>query len=182
MEQIKYQQKFHKFPSRWHLYKFLGELSPKFDFIHSAKLAPFCFADSDGNFHRCPTFTHFLNTINASFNGNFCIKSSRLIGQMIMLVETDEVKIIEGVTSKVVEGAFNKPVEEKEEFIESPKEEKPVIDKPTDVDWDMINNLKDNKYGKIELDEYAENNFGIKLNRRNTLENMIKDLKEQLGE
>jgi hypothetical protein len=50
-----------------------------------------------------------------------------------------------------------------------------------DVDWDMINKLENKKYDKVKLDEYAEKEFGIKLNQRNTLANMIKDLEDQLA-
>lgn len=48
------------------------------------------------------------------------------------------------------------------------------------VDWDWINSLENKKYHKEELDKYAEEKFKIKLNKRNTLENMIADFKSQL--
>lgn len=55
-----------------------------------------------------------------------------------------------------------------------------VAQEKKEVDWEMINSLENKKYDKIKLDKYAEENFGIKLNQRNTLENMIKDFKSQL--
>ena len=47
-------------------------------------------------------------------------------------------------------------------------------------DWEWIESLENKKDHKIELDEYAEKEFGIKLNRQNKIDNMIKDFKEQL--
>ncbi len=48
------------------------------------------------------------------------------------------------------------------------------------VDWEWVQSLKNKKYDKEDLDKYAESKFGIKLNRRNTIENMIEDFKFQL--
>ncbi|AUR86332.1 hypothetical protein NVP1084O_125 [Vibrio phage 1.084.O._10N.261.49.F5] len=47
-------------------------------------------------------------------------------------------------------------------------------------DWDWIGTLKNKKYDKVELDNYAMKEFNIKLNQRNTLENMIADFKGQI--
>ena len=55
-----------------------------------------------------------------------------------------------------------------------------VQDKP-DVDWEWIATLKNNTPSKKELDKYAKEKFNIDLNRRMTLENMVADLKTQLG-
>jgi len=55
-----------------------------------------------------------------------------------------------------------------------------VQDKP-DVDWEWISTLKNNTPSKKELDKYAKEKFNIDLNRRMTLENMVADLKTQLG-
>lgn len=55
-----------------------------------------------------------------------------------------------------------------------------VQDKP-DVDWEWISTLKNNTPSKKELDKYAKDKFNIDLNRRMTLENMVADLKTQLG-
>ena len=89
--------------------------------------------------------------------------------------------------------------------VESPKVEQPVKVKPEviqpapivslepsstetpsnviedTVDWSWINSLQNTKKDKEELDMYAERDLGIKLNRRNSIDNMIKDLKEQLA-
>tara|TARA_Y100001956_G_C4125696_1_gene189942 strand:- start:860 stop:1294 length:435 start_codon:yes stop_codon:yes gene_type:complete len=47
-------------------------------------------------------------------------------------------------------------------------------------DWEWIESLENKKDHKIELDEYADKEFGIKLNRQNKIDNMIKDFKAQL--
>ncbi len=70
-------------------------------------------------------------------------------------------------------------VEEEEEV----KEEVSEINTPTkSVDWDWINTLKNTKEDKKALDEYADADHNIKLKRTMSLENMIKDFKEKLGE
>lgn len=50
-----------------------------------------------------------------------------------------------------------------------------------EIEWDWINSLSNTKKDKAALDDWAEVTLGIKLNKRNTLPNMIADLKEQLG-
>lgn len=50
-----------------------------------------------------------------------------------------------------------------------------------DIPWDWINSLENKKYDKIKLDEFASEKFNIKLNQKNTLQNMILDFKNQLG-
>ena len=47
-------------------------------------------------------------------------------------------------------------------------------------DWEWIESLENKKDHKIELDEYADKEFGVKLNRQNKIDNMIKDFKSQL--
>lgn len=69
-------------------------------------------------------------------------------------------------------------VEVKEEVIlpTEPKQETKT------VDWEWVNGLKNTKEDKKALDEYAESEHDIKLKRTMSLENMIKDFKEKLGE
>lgn len=58
----------------------------------------------------------------------------------------------------------------------------PVVNEGTlDVDWAWINSLQNTKKDKEELDMYAERDLGIKLNRRNSIDNMVKDLKDKLA-
>lgn len=63
---------------------------------------------------------------------------------------------------------------------EEPAKEQPDNDGQSDlsIDWDFVDELvaEEDKNG---LDEYAET-FGIKLNRRYTIENMLKQFKESV--
>uniref|UniRef100_A0A6M3LFP4 Inh N-terminal domain-containing protein n=1 Tax=viral metagenome TaxID=1070528 RepID=A0A6M3LFP4_9ZZZZ len=52
-------------------------------------------------------------------------------------------------------------------------EDELIIDVPKDVDWNGITDKK-------ELEEYALEHFGVDLNRRKTLDNMKKELKEYI--
>jgi hypothetical protein len=60
------------------------------------------------------------------------------------------------------------------------EEKSPEIESTEEVDWEWINTLENKKYDKVKLDEYAAEKFDIKLNQRNTIENMIIDFKTQL--
>ena len=62
--------------------------------------------------------------------------------------------------------------------VEETQEEVVQLEEEKTIDWDWIDTLKNNKSDKATLDKYAED-FNIKLNQRNSLKNMIIDLKEQ---
>ena len=78
------------------------------------------------------------------------------------------------------------PVKEDKQVVVAPKEITEVKSEATppvkEVDWSWIETLKNNKEDKKAFDEYAEGDYGIKLKRTMSLENMIKDFKEKLGE
>lgn len=176
MEQLKYKQKFQRFPSRYHLYKFLGEVCERFDFKKSAALAPYCFCDTDGNFHRCPTFLHFLNTINADFGGYWNIKASRQLGQSILLIEDENPEILKGIKSVIV----GKPVQPSTPIIEEDLQEEDSSN--VEVDWDLIEKMskKGTKVAKAELAEYCTP-FGIDLKKNESFDNMLAKFKEHLN-
>lgn len=92
-----------------------------------------------------------------------------VIAQIEDVVE--EASVEEDVIPVVVEEAIEIVTEEEVEPTESPE----------DVDWEWVNSLENKKYDKIKLDEYADEKFGIKLNRVMKIDNMIADLKEQLA-
>lgn len=77
-------------------------------------------------------------------------------------------------------------IEKAPEVISVKEEVKEVVQETStstkSVDWDWINTLKNTKEDKKALDEYAEADHDIKLKRTMSLENMIKDFKEKLGE
>ena len=172
MDQIQYKQDFNKFASRWHLYKFLGSILTGFDFAKSANLAPFCFADSEGNFHRCPTFVHFINTLNKDFGGTFDVKASRQIGQQIILIQSENPEILENIQSTIIPKVFADKVEDSKGTEETSK-----------VDWNYVESLNEmeTKVAKSLLEEYAKP-FGIDLKKNKSLANMVADLKAHVGE
>ncbi len=90
--------------------------------------------------------------------------------QQKVKVEQDVVDISEPLitidNSVAIEGALTEG---------HPTEEQPTID------WDWINSLQNKKYDKEALDVWCEKELSIKLNKRNTIENMIVDLKTQLN-
>ncbi len=80
----------------------------------------------------------------------------------------------------------NPTVKEEKVVIVTPKEITEVkseeIPHVKEVDWSWIETLKNTKEDKKAFDEYAEEDYSIKLKRTMSLENMIKDFKEKLGE
>lgn len=113
--------------------------------------------------------THYTATTFEGFKHNL----EKLTRQDLSSWKYDEPYWISGVVEEVVEElpAELPPVEE----IKVPTSIE------TEVDWEWISSLENKKYDKQKLDKYADENFSIKLNQRNTVDNMILDLKNQLG-
>lgn len=82
------------------------------------------------------------------------------------------------ITLDVQEDVSEDVLEVSESVIEVVEEESKET---PEIEWDWINSLSNTKKDKAALDDWAEVTLGIKLNKRNTLPNMITDLKEQLG-
>ena len=113
--------------------------------------------------------THYTATTFEGFKHNL----EKLTRQDLSSWKYEEPYWILGVVDEVVEElpAELPPVEE----IKVPTSIE------TEVDWEWISSLENKKYDKQKLDKYADENFSIKLNQRNTVDNMILDLKNQLG-
>lgn len=163
----------HKFfPNRFKLWEYLQPQCEGLDFNRTLRL-PICsysINDEDFIFHNSKDF---LVSLNKRFGLNYDEVRSQRRGQKFTLIwweddkdqavkkseETSEVVIEESIIDTELETASESP----------------------DVDWEWIESLTNTKPSKKALDEYAEKEFGLSLNRRNTLENMIIDFKEQLG-
>lgn len=95
--------------------------------------------------------------------------------QKVAVVEQDVVDIVEPLItiddSVAVEGLLTEDILTEEQSPEG----------HSTIDWDWINSLQNKKYDKEALDEWCEKELSIKLNKRNTIENMIVDLKTQLN-
>jgi hypothetical protein len=102
--------------------------------------------------------------------------------EVTTVVEPEEVTMVEPVD--VVEDVIESEDElisltpPTEEAVVTEDVEKVVADK--EPDWDWIATLTNSSPSKKSLDEYAEKEFDVSLNRRNTLDNMIADFKDQL--
>ncbi|CAH9011758.1 conserved hypothetical protein [Vibrio phage 424E50-1] len=105
--------------------------------------------------------------------------SDKLLGKgspAVAKIATPEVKVAE------------KPVQEEpvvvepEVIVEESVKESEVVseESSTEVDWEWIESLQDNKDSKLALDQYAEEKFDIKLKRNMKLPNMIAAFKEAL--
>ncbi|CAH9011893.1 conserved hypothetical protein [Vibrio phage 501E54-1] len=133
-----------------------------------------------------------LQTLNTMI-GEKVFVNGRLVGRQGFKVEIDS-EVSEQVLAKgepvsvVVEEKKVAKVEEpkKVEKAEAPvvEEEKAeaevVVESSTEVDWEWIESLQDNKDSKLALDQYAEEKFDIKLKRNMKLPNMIAAFKEAL--
>lgn len=145
---------------------------------------------TEGKVHVCDTFKKFLSLVN--YLGDLEFMHPICNGRGGSLFNIFSKKDYFGTEGE----PFVPVVEEVEEVdmgdllsldVEQPvvnptvAEDKVITTETKEVDWDMIEALENKKYDKIKLDEYAEKEFGIKLNQRNTLSNMIKDFKDQLA-
>lgn len=88
-------------------------------------------------------------------------------------------ELIDTITLVEEESVSEDVVEVLEEVVEVVEVEETT--EAPEIEWDWINSLSNTKKDKSALDDWAEVTFNIKLNKRNTLPNMIADLKEQLG-
>ncbi len=154
---------------------------PKVDItISSDFLKEFDLADKFGTRFRMKTLNEMLIKLN-SLGTHLDISTVSYVQGKFVLGEhsVEEVETIaEGVVQEVVHvpEVLDEVVEEVVESTEDVKEDS------VEVEWDWINSLVDNKDSKLQLDQYAENTFGIKLKRNMKLENMISIFKEKVKE
>ena len=159
----------HKFfPNRFQLWKYLEPKCKGLNFNRTLRL-PMCSFSVDGEDFISHDSKSFLVKLNDKFDLDYDVVRSQRRGQKFTLIwwESDETK----------------PEDKKEDLIKEVLEDEEVEDSEeasSEVDWEWINSLENKKYDKEKLDKYAEEKFSISLNRRNTLENMIVDFKEQL--
>jgi hypothetical protein len=158
------------FKTKLSLWNELKDKAEGLDFNATLRSTFLSFVMEDGTSYRCGDVKTFVNTINEVFGFNFDPRMCRKSGKNLTLFwddkseEVKEIKIEEEVTPEVLIS------------LEAEQEESVSLD----LSW--LDGLENNKKSKDKLDKYAEDEHGIKLNRRNTLENMIKDFKKQLSE
>lgn len=165
----------------------------RFDREATAKLGGYTFVTTDGTKYRSHSFRHWLQDMNQVFGttfnehrsivlmGGYNIYLKSPFPEEILSKETPE-EIVEDVKEMepflVVEDFEGEDTSEEDEVVE----EQPLSKEELfpEVDWEMINSLQNKKHDKIKLDDYAKESFSIDLNRRNTLDNMVKDFVDQL--
>lgn len=176
----------HEVYDKFKLYQKLEELNPKFSYRKSISLPfkKFGIIDDEGKYTHCGNFS------------DFCIQWCNLFGDYIdysldkgsfqsgkvfyvkwknldTVQEKEEIKQETLPEEKVnVEG-------EGASLISLSAEDVQVTEYPS-VNWEMINSLQNKKYDKEKLDQYAEETFSIKLNRKFTIDNMIAQFKEEI--
>lgn len=112
----------------------------------------------------------FAPRLSSVHNSGYTIFYPQGVSALEVVVTAKVKKVKEDVVEKVEEVAVV------EELVEAQTENTLTNNTP---DWAWVDTLKSVKADKVKLDKYAEG-FGIKLNRSNTLTNMIKDFKKQL--
>lgn len=120
--------------------------------------------------------THYTATTFEGFKHNM----EKLTRQDLSSWKYEEPYWISGVV-EAVDVVVEKVVEELPVELTPAEEIKALTSVETEIDWGWIGSLENKKYDKQKLDKYADENFSIKLNQRNTVDNMILDLKNQLG-
>ncbi len=157
---------------------------PKVDItISSDFLKEFDLADKFGTRFRMKTLREMLSKLDSL--GTHLDTSTVSYVQGKFVLGKHSVEDVETIAEGVVQEAVHVPeVSEEvvEEVVESIEEVKEASEDSVEVEWDWINSLVDNKDSKLQLDQYAENTFGIKLKRNMKLENMISIFKEKVKE
>ena len=155
----------------------LKELHEGFDLDASNRLPRWYFQDVGGAIYKSACAAHLFDALNKRF-GNF-IDPKRSIARsrnyVVTFLEEGE-KIKEDVKEVKI-------VEDKVEIVPEVPVSLIDLDSPNtipEVDWDWINVLKGTREDKKTLDKYAEDKFGIKLNRAKKIDGMRKDFKEAL--
>ena len=164
------------FTSKEEMVQQVSELSPLLDTqaMTTFKGHPrsYYVVNTDGEVFSCNTFKKFMSIISCVGELDFVYPVCTDLGGAHFNVYSKVDYFNTELPSTVIE----EDAVEEEIVVE---EVNPTIEH--NVDWDMINGLVNKKFDKIALDDYASAEFGIKLNQRNTLENMIVDFKAQLA-
>lgn len=162
------------FVSKFKLWEHFNQEVEGLDFNTTLRLPMFWFILDDGTEYRNGSVKEFAQSMNRVFSTNINEEFSYRYGSKCVLFFDEESKeeITEADGTMI---SLDEPVDENEEVTVSEAEEEPSITEP---DWDWVESLSSTKEDKLALDQYAEDNFDIKLKRNATLENMIKAFKE----
>lgn len=168
--------------SRVEMFEALEKRNPKFDAVASSftSIRKFGIKDINGEFTFCGGFQAFVPIWNNLFGAHIhpasfqsgkrfyvqWVEGSEEVTPVKPSVNTDPVTTASLITLDV------------EEPISVQKE----VNVPTkEVDWEWVESLENKKYDREKLDVYASDNFGINLNRKFTITNMVKKFKEELN-
>lgn len=175
----------HKFfPNRFSMWKYLEPQCDGLDLNKTLMMRILSFADQEKQYLNY-SMRDFAESMNSRFGTNINPTLSNYRGQKVTLffgeseVETPaKVEPLIELESAVNEAEIiEEVIVEKEAVIETKE-----VSEDYGVDWEWVESLKNSKYDKIALDEYAAEKFDITLNRVMKIENMIKDFKEKLAE
>lgn len=195
-----------KFTSKLEMITELASLTDRFDTEAMVAMIPksgprrLYLVTASGQQIACDNFKKFISVFSSISGLKFMSPICFGRGEVYNIFTTVDYFGTEGVKAEVVKPTPEKvevPVKvDKEEVVTDVEptpiqedildvepivsEEETVTEESVDVDWGWVEGLKNTKYDKIELDNYAETKFDIKLKRTNTMPNMILDFKAQL--
>lgn len=164
------------------LWFWLDEQTDKLDLNKSLVMQKHNFATKDGEEHYTPSYYHSFDKFEELFGIRIDSKLSTAINNthftLALLGDEDEASeiVIANVES---EEDTQQEVEESASVLTSfePEVSKEVEKVP---DWKWIESLENTPDDRLSLDNYAAEEFSVKLSRRKTIANMIKDFKEEL--
>lgn len=132
------------------------------------------------------TFFDVFGTRYAASTGDGMLYNlANFVGKETLVWDWEAPYWVSGKEEEVVSPKATPVLKKALEEVTEPVKEEVVINAEVkedkkQPDWDWISSLENKKFDKVKLDEYAESEFGIKLARNKTLENMVKDLKAAL--
>lgn len=152
------------FPNNTQLYIELHKLHKEFDPSESMVMSRYSFKDIQGEQYLAYDFATFVDKFNDRFGMTIDRANSQSAGRQSYLV-----KFLD-VAEKPVEA----PVEPREIA------DTLVVTEVLTPDWELIESFGNTKEDKLAFEQYADENFGIKLKRSMTIDKMVASFKESI--
>ncbi|CAM0038941.1 hypothetical protein VPHK460_0018 [Vibrio phage K460] len=166
---------------------FLSKRHEEINLNASISQPSFYFVTTDKVVHRATGTKMLAQVLNGLFGNYYSVEDSTTVTRQrgtlayaLQEQEKVETPVQEEKEEVVPEPEVKEVVEDSPSLISLDVEED-VTEDSKEPDWAWIESLENTKDDRLELDQYAEDEFSVKLSRRKTLENMIIDFKEELA-
>lgn len=176
---------YHYFTSQTDLYNHIKKYHEDLDVNTSLSMTRHSFADTDGGQYLAYSLEDFVEVYNNRFGKTFLKGKCQVAGKTSYLIYFEDDIEVKGTKHAVQE---QKQIEEttlpEEQEVTSDKEvvatEVADVDSLPEIDWEWVDSLSNNKYGKKDLEDYAKP-YEIDLKKNMSINNMRKAFREHMG-